>query len=204
VSPQLPQTSPRILQTTTSFGIPPLCCVTGSRTSGQAAVSQYQGLALGFGLVFGREIFFSSFSLFFSFHLPAPSTHFNKTTGELSAMKAARYYGKEDIRIEHDVEVAQVGEGEVKVVPAFVGICGTGERIESAINPHTDRQSRSTRVSRWSKVRRLRIVSSVLTENITASPPSPPTQSRKRRSPSQSATNSAVQSKNSAQIHPPT
>lgn len=42
-------------------------------------------------------------------------------------MRAARYYGKEDIRIEHDVEPAQVGEGQVKVAPAFVGICGTGQ-----------------------------------------------------------------------------
>lgn len=42
-------------------------------------------------------------------------------------MRAARYYGKEDIRIEHDVEPAQVGEGQVKIAPAFVGICGTGE-----------------------------------------------------------------------------
>ncbi|KAF1969470.1 hypothetical protein BU23DRAFT_652990 [Bimuria novae-zelandiae CBS 107.79] len=39
-------------------------------------------------------------------------------------MRAARYYGKEDIRIE-DVEVAECGEGQVRVAPAYVGICGT-------------------------------------------------------------------------------
>ncbi|KAF2678544.1 GroES-like protein [Lentithecium fluviatile CBS 122367] len=39
-------------------------------------------------------------------------------------MRAARYYGKEDIRIE-DVEVQKCGEGQVRVAPAYVGICGT-------------------------------------------------------------------------------
>ena len=43
-------------------------------------------------------------------------------------MRAARYYGKEDVRIEHDVPPPpqQLGEGQVRVQPAFVGICGTG------------------------------------------------------------------------------
>ncbi|KAK4944956.1 hypothetical protein LTR66_014441, partial [Elasticomyces elasticus] len=40
-------------------------------------------------------------------------------------MRAARYYGKEDIRIERDVDVAGCGKGEVRIAPAFVGICGT-------------------------------------------------------------------------------
>ncbi|OCL03902.1 GroES-like protein [Glonium stellatum] len=39
-------------------------------------------------------------------------------------MRAARYYGKEDIRIE-DVAEAPCSEGQVRVSPAFVGICGT-------------------------------------------------------------------------------
>jgi threonine dehydrogenase-like Zn-dependent dehydrogenase len=39
-------------------------------------------------------------------------------------MKAARYYGKEDIRIE-DVPEPTVRPGQVKIAPAFVGICGT-------------------------------------------------------------------------------
>jgi hypothetical protein len=45
-----------------------------------------------------------------------------------SKMRAARYYGKEDVRIEHDVPSPpqQLGEGQVRVRPAFVGICGTG------------------------------------------------------------------------------
>jgi hypothetical protein len=43
-------------------------------------------------------------------------------------MRAARYYGKEDVRIEHDVAAPpeQLLEGQVRVQPAFVGICGTG------------------------------------------------------------------------------
>ncbi|KAK0305867.1 hypothetical protein LTR29_016216 [Friedmanniomyces endolithicus] len=40
-------------------------------------------------------------------------------------MRAARYYGKEDVRIVDDVERPTCGEGQVRVEPAFVGICGT-------------------------------------------------------------------------------
>ncbi|KAF2806416.1 GroES-like protein [Mytilinidion resinicola] len=39
-------------------------------------------------------------------------------------MRAARYYGKEDIRIEQ-IDEAPCGEGQVRIAPAFVGICGT-------------------------------------------------------------------------------
>lgn len=39
-------------------------------------------------------------------------------------MKAARYYGKEDIRIE-DIPEPPIKPGHIKVKPAFVGICGT-------------------------------------------------------------------------------
>ncbi|KAF2646023.1 sorbitol dehydrogenase [Massarina eburnea CBS 473.64] len=39
-------------------------------------------------------------------------------------MRAARYYGKEDIRIEEVVE-DRCGENQVRVAPAYVGICGT-------------------------------------------------------------------------------
>ncbi|KAI0411429.1 GroES-like protein [Xylaria grammica] len=39
-------------------------------------------------------------------------------------MKAARYYGKEDIRIEQ-VPEPTVRPGQIKVAPAFVGLCGT-------------------------------------------------------------------------------
>ncbi|KAK4545849.1 hypothetical protein LTR36_002413 [Oleoguttula mirabilis] len=40
-------------------------------------------------------------------------------------MRAARYYGKEDIRIVNDLERPVCGDGQVKVEPAFVGLCGT-------------------------------------------------------------------------------
>lgn len=39
-------------------------------------------------------------------------------------MKAAMFYGKEDVRIE-DVEEPQVRAGTVKIAPAFNGICGS-------------------------------------------------------------------------------
>lgn len=39
-------------------------------------------------------------------------------------MRAARYYGKEDIRIEQ-VPEPSAGPGQIKIAPAFVGICGT-------------------------------------------------------------------------------
>lgn len=39
-------------------------------------------------------------------------------------MKAARYYGNQDIRIEQ-VDEPTVQQGQVKIAPAFVGICGT-------------------------------------------------------------------------------
>lgn len=39
-------------------------------------------------------------------------------------MKAARYYGKEDVRIEQ-IEEPQLRPGTVKIAPAFNGICGS-------------------------------------------------------------------------------
>ncbi|KAL1297207.1 hypothetical protein AAFC00_004777 [Neodothiora populina] len=39
-------------------------------------------------------------------------------------MRAARYHGKEDIRIEQ-IPREQCGPGQIRVEPAFVGICGT-------------------------------------------------------------------------------
>jgi len=40
-------------------------------------------------------------------------------------MRAARYYGKEDIRVE-EIEEPVCKKGQIKIRPAFVGICGTG------------------------------------------------------------------------------
>lgn len=39
-------------------------------------------------------------------------------------MKAVRFYGKEDVRVE-DIEEPQVRPGTVKIRPAFNGICGS-------------------------------------------------------------------------------
>ena len=59
-------------------------------------------------------------------------------------MKAAMFYGKEDIRIE-DVEEPCVRPGTVKIAPAFNGICGSDLHLyhvgpmppaPTADNPH--------------------------------------------------------------------
>lgn len=39
-------------------------------------------------------------------------------------MRAARYYGIEDLRVE-EIPEPKCGPGQVKIRPAFVGICGT-------------------------------------------------------------------------------
>ncbi|KAF4626719.1 hypothetical protein G7Y89_g11438 [Cudoniella acicularis] len=39
-------------------------------------------------------------------------------------MRAARFYGKEDIRVEQ-IEEPECKQGQIKIKPAFVGICGT-------------------------------------------------------------------------------
>jgi threonine dehydrogenase-like Zn-dependent dehydrogenase len=41
------------------------------------------------------------------------------------AMRAVRFYGKEDVRLDN-VPVPSPGDGQVRLKPAFVGICGTG------------------------------------------------------------------------------
>ncbi|KAI1266438.1 GroES-like protein [Xylariaceae sp. FL1019] len=40
-------------------------------------------------------------------------------------MRALQYYGARDLRLEHDIPEPQCGPGQIKVKPAFVGICGT-------------------------------------------------------------------------------
>ncbi|KAI9716652.1 MAG: hypothetical protein M1812_005190 [Candelaria pacifica] len=48
-------------------------------------------------------------------------------------MKAVRFYGQKDIRLE-DIEVPKLSKGQVKLKPAFVGICGSDlhEYLEGA------------------------------------------------------------------------
>jgi len=50
-------------------------------------------------------------------------------------MRAARYYGKEDIRVE-EIDEPECNAGQIKVRPAFVGICGTGELFLSDLFPY--------------------------------------------------------------------
>jgi (R,R)-butanediol dehydrogenase/meso-butanediol dehydrogenase/diacetyl reductase len=40
-------------------------------------------------------------------------------------MRAVRFYGKEDVRLD-DVPVPLPGRHQVRLKPAYVGICGTG------------------------------------------------------------------------------
>lgn len=40
-------------------------------------------------------------------------------------MKALRFHGQRDLRFE-DIPVPKVGKGQVKLRPAWVGICGSG------------------------------------------------------------------------------
>jgi threonine dehydrogenase-like Zn-dependent dehydrogenase len=40
-------------------------------------------------------------------------------------MRALQFYDKEDIRLV-DVAIPEVGSDQVRIRPAFVGICGTG------------------------------------------------------------------------------
>lgn len=40
-------------------------------------------------------------------------------------MRALRYHGAKDLRVDQDVPEPKCGEDQIKVKPAFVGICGT-------------------------------------------------------------------------------
>jgi len=39
-------------------------------------------------------------------------------------MRALRYHGPKDLRVEHDLPEPTCGDDQIKVKPAFVGICG--------------------------------------------------------------------------------
>ncbi|KAG8527782.1 uncharacterized protein KY384_007936 [Bacidia gigantensis] len=51
-------------------------------------------------------------------------------------MKAVRFHGKEDIRID-EIPIPVCGKGQVKVKPAFAGICGSGTIISAHIGTPT-------------------------------------------------------------------
>jgi len=50
-------------------------------------------------------------------------------------MRSVRFYGKEDVRLD-EVTVPSPGNGQVRLKPAYVGICGTGmlQRIQKMNN----------------------------------------------------------------------
>lgn len=49
-----------------------------------------------------------------------------KVAGPEGTMRALRFHGKKDIRLDQ-IPIPVTGKGQVKVKPAFVGICGTGK-----------------------------------------------------------------------------
>ncbi|KAI8654131.1 hypothetical protein NCS56_01369700 [Fusarium sp. Ph1] len=65
-----------------------------------------------------------TFNRLFARNIRGPMSRNLQTSFYYSTMRAARYYGKEDIRVENIPEPT-VGAGQIKIAPAFVGICGT-------------------------------------------------------------------------------
>jgi threonine dehydrogenase-like Zn-dependent dehydrogenase len=55
-------------------------------------------------------------------HLNSPAANM-VSTGD-GSMKALRFHGQRDLRFE-DIPVPEVGKGQVKIRPAWVGICGS-------------------------------------------------------------------------------
>lgn len=53
-------------------------------------------------------------------------TYDAKAEGVDHTMRAMRFHGQKDIRLDQ-IPIPNCGKGQVKVKPAFVGICGTGE-----------------------------------------------------------------------------
>ena len=65
------------------------------------------------------------------------------TNGE--TMKAVRFHGQHDLRFE-DLPIPKTGKGQVKIKPAWVGICGSGKRscVSSYLEGSIDEFFRST------------------------------------------------------------
>ena len=57
-------------------------------------------------------------------------------------MKAVRYYGKEDVRVERVNDPGSIGSRQIKIKPKTCGICGTdlhefaGGPIVTSVTPH--------------------------------------------------------------------
>lgn len=47
-------------------------------------------------------------------------------------MRALRYHGPGDLRVDNDVPEPQCKPHEIKIKPAFVGICGTDVSLNAA------------------------------------------------------------------------
>lgn len=61
---------------------------------------------------------------------PAPKTK--------NTMSALRFHGKEDLRLEQ-IEEPKCGKGQIKIKPAWCGICGSGKQVPpAAVSGTTD------------------------------------------------------------------
>lgn len=56
----------------------------------------------------------------------APQEAYKPPPPSDQTMKAVRFHGQRDLRYE-DIPVPQIRKGQVKLRPAWVGICGSGE-----------------------------------------------------------------------------
>ena len=44
-------------------------------------------------------------------------------------MRALRYHGTKDLRVDDDVPEPKCGPNQIKIKPAFIGICGTDLQV---------------------------------------------------------------------------
>lgn len=51
--------------------------------------------------------------------------HSSRTSANNPRMRALRYHGAKDLRVDNDVPEPQCKPHEIKVKPAYIGICGT-------------------------------------------------------------------------------
>lgn len=77
----------------------------------------------------------------------APQETYQPPPPSDATMKAVRFHGKNDLRYE-EIPVPKVGKGQVKLRPAWVGICGSGLYAQRITMHALTTFRRSPRVSR--------------------------------------------------------
>lgn len=66
--------------------------------------------------------------------------------GKSGTMKAVRFHGKKDVRYE-DIPNPTCGKGQIKVKPAWCGICGTGRIIKRLLYASVATADRNPRLA---------------------------------------------------------